>query len=385
MCVCVSVVFPPDVRGHNRRHTVRLSRTDVPHCPRKPPPQVGSTSLTQAVDGGTDLECRTQLDVHGGDEVVLPQQQERLSIDFLRQELSSQFLAAWRDREDDEKKTRPEGQTCRTRGVGSKRRRRRSPSKHQPWSEEMNLQTSSTLHWAGVADRKLPPCRGRLPGAELSDWGALCSALEQEWEELGESEGESSSSSSSPSLDTSSDRLDSEWHYRQKKTERFPDEMFSSDPFPLVPLEGPSTILWSRHHGLRTLFPWWPYLDRRVSVWHFIGGDIRAVPPWGASAPPAALRGGWGRWRESGAAPPPAGLEVLATADIIPVDQRTKGQNNGTAGLIDSFVSQLQGVVNDDGFNKLITVNNWSWTQTTTTDEWLGCKRLKKNNIKLIN
>lgn len=105
VCVCVSVVFPPDVRGHNRRHTVRLSRTDVPHCPRKPPPQVGSTSLTQAVDGGTDLECRTQLDVHGGDEVVLTQQQERLSIDFLRQELSSQFLAAWRDREDDEKKT----------------------------------------------------------------------------------------------------------------------------------------------------------------------------------------------------------------------------------------------------------------------------------------
>lgn len=43
VCVCVSVVFPPDVRGHNRRHTVRLSRTDVPHRPRKPPPQVGST------------------------------------------------------------------------------------------------------------------------------------------------------------------------------------------------------------------------------------------------------------------------------------------------------------------------------------------------------
>lgn len=52
----------------------------------------------------------------------------------------------------------------------------------------------------------------------------------------------------------------------KKKPERFPDEMFSSDPFPLVPLEGPSTILWSRHHGLRTLFPWWPYLDWRVSV-----------------------------------------------------------------------------------------------------------------------
>lgn len=88
-------------------------------------------------------------------------------------------------------------------------------TEHQPWSEEMNLQTSSTLHWPGVAERKLAPSSGRLPGAELSDCGALWSAREQECEEVGESEGESSSSSS-PSLDTSSERLDSEWHYSQK-------------------------------------------------------------------------------------------------------------------------------------------------------------------------
>lgn len=80
-----------------------------------------------------------------------------------------------------------------------------------PWSEEINLQTSSTLHWEGVADRKLAPSSGRLPGAELSDCGALWSArLEQEWEELGDSDGDSSSSS--PSLEASSERLDSEWH-----------------------------------------------------------------------------------------------------------------------------------------------------------------------------
>lgn len=91
-----------------------------------------------------------------------------------------------------------------------------SNHKHQPWSEEINLQTSSTLHWAGVAERKLAPSSGRLPGAELSDGGALCPALEQECEELGDSERESSSSSS-PSLDTSSERLDSEWHYSQKE------------------------------------------------------------------------------------------------------------------------------------------------------------------------
>lgn len=88
-------------------------------------------------------------------------------------------------------------------------------NEHRPWREEINLQTSSTLHWAGVAERKLPPSIWRLQRVGLSDGGALCPAFEQECEELGDSEGESSSSSS-PSLDTSSERLDSEWHYAQK-------------------------------------------------------------------------------------------------------------------------------------------------------------------------
>lgn len=72
----------------------------------------------------------------------------------------------------------------------------------------MNLQTSSTLHWAGVAERKLDPSIW-LQGAGLSG-GAPCPGFEQESEELGDNEEESSSSSSSPSLDTSSERLDSE-------------------------------------------------------------------------------------------------------------------------------------------------------------------------------
>lgn len=54
-----------------------------------PPP-----SLTQCVNGGTDLEGGAQLDVHGGDEVVLSQQQESLAINFLRQELGGQLFAA---------------------------------------------------------------------------------------------------------------------------------------------------------------------------------------------------------------------------------------------------------------------------------------------------
>lgn len=52
-----------------------------------------TASLTQSVDGGTDLESGTQFDVHGGDEVVLSQQQQGLSVDFLRQELSRQLFA----------------------------------------------------------------------------------------------------------------------------------------------------------------------------------------------------------------------------------------------------------------------------------------------------
>lgn len=52
-------------------------------------------SLTQSVDRGTDLEGGTQFDVHGGDEMLLSQQQQSLPIDFLRQELSRQLFAAW--------------------------------------------------------------------------------------------------------------------------------------------------------------------------------------------------------------------------------------------------------------------------------------------------
>lgn len=57
------------------------------------PPQALSASLTQSIDGGADLEGGTQFDVHGGDEVVLSQQQQSLSVDFLRQELSRQLFA----------------------------------------------------------------------------------------------------------------------------------------------------------------------------------------------------------------------------------------------------------------------------------------------------
>lgn len=97
----------------------------------------------------------------------------------------------------------------------------RQTADHQPWSDEMNLQTSSTLHWAGVDERKLAPSGGRLPGAELSDRGALCSALEHECEELGESEGESSS------LDTSSERLDSEWHcMKANRSQRLSETLY---------------------------------------------------------------------------------------------------------------------------------------------------------------
>lgn len=52
------------------------------------------TSILQAVDVGADLEGRAQLDVHGRHEMLLLQEQQGLSIDFLRQELGGQVLAA---------------------------------------------------------------------------------------------------------------------------------------------------------------------------------------------------------------------------------------------------------------------------------------------------
>lgn len=52
------------------------------------------TSVSQIVNVGTDLERRTQLDVHGGHEMLLLQQQQGLSIDLLRQELRGEILTA---------------------------------------------------------------------------------------------------------------------------------------------------------------------------------------------------------------------------------------------------------------------------------------------------
>lgn len=52
------------------------------------------TSILQAVDVGADLECGAQLDVHGRHEMFLLQEQKGLSINFLRQELGGQVLAA---------------------------------------------------------------------------------------------------------------------------------------------------------------------------------------------------------------------------------------------------------------------------------------------------
>ena len=56
------------------------------------PSTAPTSSLTQAVDGGTDLESGTQLDIHGGDEMVLSQQQESLPVDFLGQKLGGQLF-----------------------------------------------------------------------------------------------------------------------------------------------------------------------------------------------------------------------------------------------------------------------------------------------------
>lgn len=40
-------------------------------------------SVSQAVDVSADLQGRTELDVHGGHEMLLLQQEQGLSIDFL--------------------------------------------------------------------------------------------------------------------------------------------------------------------------------------------------------------------------------------------------------------------------------------------------------------
>lgn len=43
---------------------------------------------------GADLEGRTELDVHGGHEMLLLEQQQGLSVNLLRQELGGELLAA---------------------------------------------------------------------------------------------------------------------------------------------------------------------------------------------------------------------------------------------------------------------------------------------------
>lgn len=76
-------------------HQSSLNQTSRSRCSLPVPAGALSASLTQRIDGGTDLESGTQFDVHGGDEVVLSQQQQGLSVDFLRQELSRQLFATW--------------------------------------------------------------------------------------------------------------------------------------------------------------------------------------------------------------------------------------------------------------------------------------------------
>lgn len=55
---------------------------------------VNSELVFQAVNVSTDLEGGTEFDVHGGHEVLLLQQEQRLSVNFLRQELGGEVLTA---------------------------------------------------------------------------------------------------------------------------------------------------------------------------------------------------------------------------------------------------------------------------------------------------
>lgn len=57
------------------------------------------TSVPQAVDVGADLEGGTELDVHGGHEVLLLQQEQSLSVDLLGQELGGNLLTTFKKKE----------------------------------------------------------------------------------------------------------------------------------------------------------------------------------------------------------------------------------------------------------------------------------------------
>lgn len=61
------------------------------------------TSVSQIVNVGADLEGGTQLDVHGGHEMLLLQQQQGLSVNLLRQELGGELLAACEEEEEERK------------------------------------------------------------------------------------------------------------------------------------------------------------------------------------------------------------------------------------------------------------------------------------------
>lgn len=67
--------------NHPCRPLTSLSFQMIPPSPHLS--QALPASLTQGVDGGADLEGGTQLDIHGGDEMVLSQEQQSLPIDFL--------------------------------------------------------------------------------------------------------------------------------------------------------------------------------------------------------------------------------------------------------------------------------------------------------------
>lgn len=90
-------------------------------------PGVFVTLLTQAVDWGTDLESWTKLDVHGGDQVVLTQQQQSLSVNLLGEKLGGQLLAPlkWGDKPAHLLHT-PLGRSCREEVVPLQREASRS-------------------------------------------------------------------------------------------------------------------------------------------------------------------------------------------------------------------------------------------------------------------
>lgn len=147
---------------------------------------------------GADLEGGTQLDVHGGHEMLLLQQQQGLSVNLLRQELGGELLAACQE----------EGEECHSVNMDHYfgylfewHHQYCAAKTVRPCSEEINCETSSTLHWPGLAGRQL----GAKPsvGSRGGGWW-------QEAEEAGERD-MGSSSSSSP-LESSSEWLDSERH-----------------------------------------------------------------------------------------------------------------------------------------------------------------------------